>query len=546
MNPADPHRPRRGLVYGLLIAAATAVMLVRTLTVASPVKEYAAPFLSANDRSRWCTIRALGDDGVFFIEPIIFDAHGEPDYRWHTIDLVRHKGPDGREHYYSSKPPLLSTLLAGEYWLIKQCTGWSLAEQPFQVARLMLALSSVLPLLIALLVLARLVEQSPASTGGKLFVVACACFGTFLTTFASTLNNHLPAAISVVFTLAAVWPIGRDGRRDAWLFAAAGFCSAFAAANELPALSFFAVIATALFWQAPARTLLAFLPPALLVAAAALGTNYLAHGTWQPAYAQRKDGALITTVDASLSAALDNRQLPPALRAELAHHGVTLSDAAVVYRREAGKKWGLWDEATQDRLSISRPPPIPLREGRGEGQKEGSPLEIRRWGNWYEYPGTHWRPERLTGVDRGEKSIPLYAFHCLLGHHGLFSLTPIWLLSVWGVALWLRRGEPAGRGLAAITLLLTLVVLAFYFTRPEIDRNYGGVTSGLRWLFWLTPLWLLVMLPAASSLTSSRWGAALALVLLAISAFSSFYPWTNPWTNPWLFDLFTAWGWIAY
>ena len=37
--------------------------------------------------------------------------------------MVQHKGRDGKLHLYSSKPPLLATLLAGEYWLIHEFAG---------------------------------------------------------------------------------------------------------------------------------------------------------------------------------------------------------------------------------------------------------------------------------------------------------------------------------------------------------------------------------------------------------------------------------------
>ena len=67
-----------------------------------------------------------------------------------------------------------------------------------------------------------------------------------------------------------------------------GCFAAFTAANELPALAFFAALAAALLWKAPRQTLLAFLPAALLVAAAFFGTNKIAHDRWSPPYAQRE------------------------------------------------------------------------------------------------------------------------------------------------------------------------------------------------------------------------------------------------------------------
>ena len=45
-------------------------------------------------------------------------------------------------------------------------------------------------------------------------------------------------------------------------------------------------------------------------------------------------------------------------------------------------------------------------------------------------------------------------------------------------------------------MALTAVGLTFYLSRPMIDRNYGGVSCGFRWMFWLTPLWLLALVPA--------------------------------------------------
>ena len=49
------------------------------------------------------------------------------------------------------------------------------------------------------------------------------------------------------------------------------------------------------------------------------------------------------------------------------------------------------------------------------------------------------------------------------------------------------------------------------------DRNYGGMTSGFRWMFWLAPLWLVVMLPAADRLARRGSAMAVALVLLRLS-----------------------------
>ena len=63
---------------------------------------------------------------------------------------------------------------------------------------------------------------------------------------------------------------------------------------------------------------------------------------------------------------------------------------------------------------------------------------------WYAYPGSHWLPEEQTkpGIDyarRNGETRAWYAFHLMIGHHGWFSLMPVWLLSLPGMALGLAR-----------------------------------------------------------------------------------------------------------
>ena len=87
------------------------------------------------------------------------------------------------------------------------------------------------------------------------------------------------------------------------------------------------------------------------------------------------------------------------------------------------------------------------------------------------------------------------------------------------------------------------IVIAFYIRQTN---NYGGWTSGLRWLFWLTPLLLLTMLPVADALSRWRWGRLLAYVFLGISIFSATYPVWNPWRHPWIYQLCESMDWLRY
>jgi hypothetical protein len=182
------------------------------------------------------------------------------------------------------------------------------------------------------------------------------------------------------------------------------------------------------------------------------------------------------------------------------------------------------------------------------------PVYAKFGGPWYEYEGSHWakpklwaegtvpRPEH-PGIDFADEPKEVYAMHFLVGHHGLFSLTPVWLLALAGMAM----KSPAMRGVAGwllrLTPLVAAAVIGFYIWRTN---NYGGYTSGPRWLFWLTPLFLFALFPAADTVGRSRVGRGVAYLLLAASAFSATYPWANPWRHPWIYQWCEYMGWVKY
>ncbi len=479
------------------------------------------PFLSANDRSRWCTVRALVEPEMrvpgapYAIDKVVLEPG------WDTIDMVKHdrrySGPaedpykriadakdpdrarvlnwDGQQvggHLYSSKPPLLPTLIAGLYWPIYKLTGMTLGTHPFVIGRSLLIVVNLVPLLIAWLLTARLVDRLGTTDWGRLFTMSAACFGTFLSTFAVTLNNHLIAAVSAALTLfaaAAIWL--DDDRRLRW-FVLAGLFGAFTAANELPALSLLALLGVVLLVRFPRQTLTAFVPAAAVVAAAFFVTNWMAHRSLVPAYLKRGGQENWYNFKWIRWTSPENKL----------------------------KKIGFEDLGYWERL---------------EREKQ----EDRR--RMAEDP--NYRPK--WHIDKNEPRWTVYAFNVLIGHRGIFSLTPVWLMSMAGLAVWLLQRRDTGlRDLAVLIILPTLACLAFYLLSYKTYGNYGGMSSGLRWMFWFAPLWTVAMTPAADAMSRSRWSRAAALVLLAASCLSAAYPVWNPWTHPWLYDLAQYIGWV--
>lgn len=486
--------PTRRLVYALLIVVAAGSLAGRILSIERVYEPSVSrpadvvngwrlewpselppptPTFSSNDRSRWATVRALVDEGHYWIgqrdekgdRGFVFD-----EYDWRTIDKVL--DPKTGKHFYSSKPPLLPTLMAGQYWVLQKLFGWKISEQKWQVVGVGLFTFQWLPLVIYFVLLAQLAERYGTTDWGRLFVVAAGCFATMPTLFAITFNNHTIAACSALFALyAALNVVGAQapaGSRPLNM-ALAGFFAGFTACCELPATALAAALFLLLLLRAPRLTLLVFVPALLVPVAAYFVANYLAVGQLRPVQSQ---------IDSA----------------------------------------------------------------------------------WYQFKGSpwEWSPSKLnSNIDSLREPKAVYAFHLLFGHHGLFSLAPIWFLAVGGMLLGVAhlarrgpwrviRGREASDDwamIAALALALTLVVVGFYVYETN---NYGGWTNGPRWLMWLTPFWLLALLPALDRLAARRWTRVVGYVLLAFSVLSVSYRDWNPWRHPWVYNFLESQGWRPY
>jgi hypothetical protein len=433
----DTLAERRRLDFILIAVTAGAVLGLIFL---------ARPFYSANDLSRWSTVYSLAERGTYNIDETPWPA---------TIDRVQLNG-----HFYSEKPPLLPTLLAGEYLLLKKLSFGRLSfhNSPESVVRIILVSINLVPLIIFLGLFSRLLDRLAPDPWIRAYAMTAAGLGTFLTGFSITLNNHTITAFSSFFALYPAFLIWCKEQRTAPLFALAGFFAGFAAVNEYPAAAFLVALGAGLAWKARRQTLIWFLPFALLPIAGHLWTNYLVTGDLLPAYLHK--------------------------------------DAFVF----PGSYWMI----------------API-SGRGVG---------------------------AGGIDSIHEPWPVYLFNMLVGHHGIFSLSPIFIFTLMGIWSSLRsRGSPL-RAFAALAASLTVVLLVFYtfFT----GRIYGGLCCGLRFFFWLIPLWLMLLPEGLRGKTTHRWFRGMALAFLLISAVSVFYCARNPWSRPWIQEYLYYMHWIDY
>lgn len=434
-NPESESRP--GLAEWLLIAIGSAVLLANILT--------ARPLQSANDRSRWETVWSLVERGTYQIDEI--DAKRG----WTTIDKVLHDG-----HLYSTKPPLLPTVVAGVYWSVKQATGLDLFRQTDDTTRLILAIVNWLPVSLAFIVLARILARSTINTTARLLALGTFCFGTLVTPYATVFNNHSIAAVCVVFALAPALRIMSGESRRGLDFALVGFWAALVPCCELPGALLGLLLFGLMCRQSVVRTAVWFVPAALIPLGAYFVTNWIATGGWKPFYLFYGTEKYLFEIDGIRS---------------------------------------------------------------------------------------YWHEPR--GMDQSLDSPFTYFVHCTVGHHGIFSLTPIFLLTL---LAWCRRSwweYSRLRPVVWLGALLTIVVLGFYLTRTS-NYNYGGNTFGLRWMIWLVPFWTLSLVPTFEQFSRSRARLTIVLVMLVASVFSSVSAARSPWASSWLFDQMEQAGWIDY
>lgn len=536
----------------ILVLVAGVLQFARIMGIESTTGE--VPFQSANDRSRWCTIAALAITGSYEIDSFLEIRDPKTKRRtWYTIDLVRHRGKDGVQHFYSSKPPLLPTIYTGVYVAVRAATGATLMNDPFFVVRLMLVICNLLPLVLFWWLSIHWLHKRLQNDWSFFLFVVFLVFGTYLSTFVVTLNNHLPAALAVGVSVFCLDKILIDSD-DRWRwFILAGLATSFAASNELPALSWVAAVGAMLIIYKPTRGLLGYLPALLPIVFAFFAANYAAHGELAPAYAHRGLGVPLVQMSVSEEVSVDELD-PEDVAAALRESGEVIEGESIIQSARREGVWEFWNPETQQRFGLSR-----------AGEKSGE-LWVYAWGDWYDYPNSYWTSDRKQGVDRGEANRMTYIFHCLLGHHGIISLTPFWIISLVGVGViyWKRETVNIFREyrllIACAFMATTIVSVSFYLARPLEDRNYGGVTSGFRWSFWLIPLWCWLAVyglkafgdsSAGDSIDSARsklhlfwWAKRLVEVLVLISIFSASYPWENPWTSPWLMQYWQYLQWV--
>lgn len=102
-----------------------------------------------------------------------------------------------------------------------------------------------------------------------------------------------------------------------------------------------------------------------------------------------------------------------------------------------------------------------------------------------DFPDNYFRNHR-RGIDALKEPKYVYAFNVLLGHHGVFSMTPVFFFGLYELGRRIKK-----RSYLPETLAVAFVLLAAFYFYIFRTRNYGGWCVGMRWLVPFMPLLLL-------------------------------------------------------
>lgn len=484
---ATSWRLTTSVLFALSILAAAAGIL----SVDGPV--------AGNDKSRWLTVRALAETGSVVIghrgktqSGIPFDEGLVSERGWRSEDVVLN--PDTHA-FTSSKPPLLSVAVFALAKPLMALTGLTLRDDAATLVPALLSVVNGVAFLLLLVTLLGLAKDAGACERSRAFLLVAAVLGTPLLAYARVLTNHVPAMACAAIVAWALHRILALQERRAFLFLMAGAAAGGTFALELPAGVLVVVTALLLRRADPRRTLLVFLPAALLPVAAFFATNVVTLGHWLPPYFRdatwyRFDGSYWqgpNVVDLG-----ERRPFAYAFHFLVGHHGALLLSPVLLLGWAAA--WLGYSSAPDD---------------------DGRALVRRR-----------------TAV----AAAVIVLLLILLGKGTTaprLALAGLLVVVAAGFALWRRSSdEDGGQVLARLAFSVSVPVVAFYVGDT---KNYGGTTLWPRWILWLVPLWLGALAPFLPRVLEHKRARVLALVLLLLSALSTLAAGFDPWLHPWPF-----------
>lgn len=228
-----------------------------------------------NPGSRYAAVEALVDYRTFYIDKTLYAK---------KITTMGHDSVLIDGHYYSSKPPMLSVLTAGVYWIYKSVTGNTIRYNRRSVAmfcnRVMAGIPHIL-LLVFFFRFTRLITQNDEAVLAGLGAV---CFSFIGAGYATSLNNHSPAAAVLLIGFYYAYRIRNeiDAKQRHWEIS--GYFCGFLPTLELPALFISIAVGLYLLFYDWKKTIKLFIPAALVPILIHFILTYVSTGSVLPVY----------------------------------------------------------------------------------------------------------------------------------------------------------------------------------------------------------------------------------------------------------------------
>jgi hypothetical protein len=155
----------------------------------------------------------------------------------------------------------------------------------------------------------------------------------------------------------------------------------------------------------------------------------------------------------------------------------------------------------------------------------GSLIPVYMRSELYDYPGSYWNNPQ--GIDALREPKPLYFFHMLFGHHGLFLVWPVFLVAlVATVRAIFSKSFPLRREVLGVGFFVLFSIIFYGMSK----HNYGGEAYPVRWFIYFMPAFLFAGALGMKK-TRSAWKWVAVAVLIGISMYSVQECWKWPWTG---------------
>ncbi|BCJ51441.1 hypothetical protein Asp14428_29160 [Actinoplanes sp. NBRC 14428] len=126
----------------------------------------------------------------------------------------------------------------------------------------------------------------------------------------------------------------------------------------------------------------------------------------------------------------------------------------------------------------------------------GSLVPVQLVTSYFQYPGTPWKPQALTGAGMNQGAfLAEYTYHALIGRRGFLLYNPLLFLALPLLVRELGGSRPFHRE-ARVVCAVTVPIVAYYLL---YSNNYSGWSYSIRWFVPLLPLLFFFLYPILAS-----------------------------------------------